>query len=108
MAAFGHSRGGGRAQADGTCRRLRLGRNEDLQYVVPVNMDVGVDALRAIIGPGINDETIVGVNISTQLASVDGKQSCRGRRRRTWPYPQHGNQNPGPMSGCVEGGLRHI
>jgi hypothetical protein len=108
VTALGHSRGSGCAQTDRTCRRLRLGRDEDLQYVVPVDVDVGVDALRAIVGPGVNDETIVGVNVSAQLAYAHNTQKWRGRRKHTLPYPQHDIQNLAPKLGCVEGDLRHI
>ena len=70
-------------------------------------MNIGVDALRAIVGPGVNNETIVGMNVSTQSAYVNKIQNWREWRKRTLPYPQHGIQNLAPRLDYVEDGLRH-
>ena len=64
MTALGHSRSGGCTQADRASRRLRLSRNKNLQNIIPVNVNIGVDALGAIVGSGIYNETIVCVNVS--------------------------------------------
>jgi hypothetical protein len=68
MTTLGHSWSGWCTKANWTCGRLRLGRNENLQNIVPVNMDIGIDALSTVVGSRINNKSIVGVNISRQSA----------------------------------------
>jgi len=70
VAALGHPRGYRRPEADGAGRVLRLGRRQYLQDIVPVEMDIGVDALGAIVATGVDNEAVVGVDISRLVRGV--------------------------------------
>lgn len=53
-------------ETDRTGGSLRLSRNEDLQDIVPVDVDVGINALWAVVGSGVDNESVIGMNISLQ------------------------------------------
>jgi hypothetical protein len=64
MTALGHPGGYGRVEANGTGGVLGEVGSEDLQDIVPVEVDVGIDALGAIVAAGVYDEAVVGMDIS--------------------------------------------
>lgn len=105
MTTLGHSRGGRCTQTDGACGRLRLSRDKNLQNVVPVDMNISVDALSSIVGPRVDNKTIVGVNVSKKSAESHKSEESR---RHTLPCPQHDIPNLDPRWGCVEDGPRRI
>lgn len=63
MAAFCHSGSYRSPETDGAGGILRLRRRQYLQDIVPVQVDIGVDALGAIVAARIDDEAIVCVDI---------------------------------------------
>lgn len=64
MAAFCHAWSYRRREADGTIRTLSQCGCEDLEDMVPRQMDVRVDTLSSVVTMGIDNETIVGVYIA--------------------------------------------
>jgi hypothetical protein len=64
VTAPGHPRGYRSPEADGTGCLLGLFGCQYLQDIIPVEMDIGIDALRAIVAVRIDDEAIVGMHVS--------------------------------------------
>lgn len=58
------------SQTDGTRRILRLGGGKNLEHIGPIKMYVCIQTLRVVISSWINDEPIVGMNVSEPEASV--------------------------------------
>lgn len=54
-------------------------RRQDLQDIVPVQMDVGIDALSAVVATGIDNEAIVGVYVSRLVDGVVARTQTPGR-----------------------------
>jgi len=57
-------------KADWTACRLCLRRCQDLQDRIPFQMHVSVDRLRMITAVGLDNEAIVGVNVSCFVNGV--------------------------------------
>lgn len=67
-------------------------------------MNICIDALGAIVATRINDEAVVGVNVS---ACELVPETLLYDVRRTWLYRTRGNRIPGPMLDC-DGNSFHI
>lgn len=64
VTASGHPRGYWHPEADGTRRFLGDFGCQYLQDIIPVQVDIGINALSAIVAARIDDEAVVGVHIS--------------------------------------------
>lgn len=63
MAALCHPRGDRSAETYWAGCVLRLRRHQYLQDIVPVKVDIGINALSAVVAPWVDNEAIVGMNI---------------------------------------------
>lgn len=96
MATSGHSWGYWSPKADGTRSFLRELRGQYLKDIVPVQMNIGIDALGAIVAAGINNEAIVGVHVSVWVSKCRGR-GCKVQGLATSLCRRHGSRSPGPM-----------
>jgi hypothetical protein len=69
VAALGHARSGRMAKANRTGRVLGLSGDQDLHDLIPVQMYVGVDALRAIIASWVHYEAIIRMDVAARKVS---------------------------------------
>jgi hypothetical protein len=79
MATFGHARGDRGAQTNWTRRFLGDGRCQNLQDVVPVQMDVGIYTLRAVVSTRIDNEAVVCVDESCLVDGMVARAEAPGR-----------------------------
>jgi len=110
MTAFCHSRSHGCRKADGTVGTLGQGGREDLEDMVPRQMDVRVDALSFVVAMRIDNEAIIGVHIAAAHQCLPGLVEYLHRNSLTELCRQHGNQSPAPKLeisvGSVDGSRR--
>lgn len=67
-----------------------------MKNIVPIQMHIGISALGVVVGPRIDNEPIVRVNVSEDVSEryAVGVQSVE----RTSPCHSRGNPSPDPMS----------
>jgi len=70
VTALCHTRCGWLSKTDGTGSRLSLRGCNDLQDVVPIEMDISILSLGMIVSTWIDDESVVCVNISRLVHGV--------------------------------------
>jgi len=79
VTTFGHSRRYRLAQTDRTGCCLRLRRADHLQDIVPLEVDVGIFSLLVIVSTRIDNEAVVGVDISVECQHADLPSLSRPR-----------------------------
>lgn len=42
-----------------------MGRNKNLENVVPIDVNVSIDGLKVVVGSGIDNKPIIGMDISS-------------------------------------------
>lgn len=70
MATLCHAWSNRRRQTDGAARSLGIGRSQNLKDGIPTYVDVGVGGLSMVFSVGSDDETVIGMNITSFVNSV--------------------------------------